>query len=154
MASVGMHCLLEIYGCPESILDDAAFIQKTLHDAATSSGATWLGEVAHKFEPNGVTALGLLAESHISIHTWPEIGYAAVDVFTCGDHAMPENACRYLIEHLKAERHTLARIPRATRLRPREVQGVDKAEAHMASVEAAPLQALQEITHEVLTPTD
>ena len=51
-------------------------------------------KIHHRFEPQGVTGLALLAESHISIHTWPESGYAAVDVFTCGDHTMPENACQ------------------------------------------------------------
>ncbi|MEL6330701.1 MAG: adenosylmethionine decarboxylase [Planctomycetota bacterium] len=145
MASVGIHCLLEIYGCPKDLLDDQAAIAKTLRDAADHAGATWLGEVNHKFQPCGVTALGLLAESHISIHTWPEIGYAAVDVFTCGDHAIPEKACKYLVEHLRAERHTIARIPRATELRPREVEGVDVHEAHMTT---------RELSHEILASAD
>jgi S-adenosylmethionine decarboxylase len=71
-----------------------------------------LHEVTHKFEPIGVTALALLAESHLSIHTWPEDGYAAVDAFTCGDKAQPEAACRYLAQVLKAGRVTMSRTKR------------------------------------------
>ena len=62
----------------------------------------------------GVTGLALLAESHISIHTWPENGYAAVDVFTCGDHTMPEKACEVLCEELAAGRHALRSFLRET----------------------------------------
>ena len=112
--------------------------------AAEHAGATWLGEAHHRFEPCGVTAVGLLAESHISLHSWPEIGYAAVDVFTCGDVAMPEKACAKVVELMKAERHTLARIPRATELLPREVAGVDVQEAHMSERAA--------LRHEVISP--
>jgi S-adenosylmethionine decarboxylase len=61
-----------------------------------------------------VTGLALLAESHISIHTWPESGYAAVDVFTCGDHTMPERACEVLVEELGALRHKLTSFRRET----------------------------------------
>jgi S-adenosylmethionine decarboxylase len=61
-----------------------------------------------------VTGLALLAESHISIHTWPESGYAAVDVFTCGDHTMPERACQVLIEELQSGHHKLTSFRRET----------------------------------------
>lgn len=142
MAAVGMHCLLEIYGCPAEKLDDPAFVREALREAATYAGATWLGGCDHHFKPCGVTAVGMLAESHISLHSWPEIGYAAIDVFTCGDVAMPEKACEKLIELFEAERHTLTRIPRATELLAREVRGVDVREAHMSERAA--------ISHEVL----
>ncbi|MEM0982887.1 MAG: adenosylmethionine decarboxylase [Planctomycetota bacterium] len=145
MAAVGVHCLLELYGCPESKLNDLEYVRKTLKDAATHAGATWLGEASHSFEPHGVTAMGLLAESHISIHTWPEIGYAACDVFTCGDVAMPEKACEMMIKLLGATRHTLAKLPRATQLRPREVEGVDPHEAHMHT---------KQLHHEILAGDD
>lgn len=145
MASVGIHCLLELYGCPQELLDDLAYVRDTLFEATNYAGATWLGETSHRFEPCGVTAVGLLAESHISIHTWPEIGYAACDVFTCGDAAVPEKACEKMIERLHAQRHTLARLPRATQLRPREIEGVDPHEAHMAT---------RQIHHEILAGDD
>jgi S-adenosylmethionine decarboxylase len=71
-----------------------------------------MGEVSHKFHPQGVTALGLLSESHISIHTWPEHGYAAADVFTCGDRANPQRACNYLLKAFEATRHSLTKLVR------------------------------------------
>jgi len=148
MASVGIHCLLELYGCPRELLDDPEHIREGLRVSAKNAGATWLGEVHYKFEPCGVTALGLLAESHCSIHTWPEIGYAAVDFFTCGDSAIPEKACEALVTHMKAGRHVLARIPRATELKPREMAGVDVQEAHMTT------RDVHQLEHEVLSTGD
>ncbi|MEM8758417.1 MAG: adenosylmethionine decarboxylase, partial [Planctomycetota bacterium] len=130
---VGVHCIVELYGCPLELLDDHRFIQRSLRSAAEHAGATWLGEASHRFEPQGVTAMGLLAESHITVHTWPEIGYAAADCFTCGDQAIAEHACRYLASELRATRSTILRIPRAAGLREREVEGVDRADAHMSS---------------------
>ena len=79
---VGKHCILELYDCDPSRLDDEAFIRTTITSAAKGAGATLLNLITHQFQPQGVTGLALLAESHISIHTWPESGYAAVDVFT------------------------------------------------------------------------
>ena len=93
---VGKHCILELYDCDPARLDDEAFLRTTITTAAKRAGATLLNLITHRFEPQGVTGLALLAESHISIHTWPESGYAAVDVFTCGDHTMPEQACAVL----------------------------------------------------------
>lgn len=113
MEHIGMHCLLELFGCPAELLDDPEFIARALREAAENAGATWLGQLHHRFAPKGVTCIGLLAESHISIHTWPEKGYAAVDVFTCGDAAMPEHACELIATEMRAARSTLARIPRA-----------------------------------------
>jgi len=74
--------------------------------------ATVLNLISNKFEPQGVTAIALLAESHISIHTWPESNYSAVDIFTCGQNMMPELASQYLIESLMAEEHSLRVIER------------------------------------------
>ena len=68
--------------------------------------------VTHSFKPQGVTGLALLAESHISIHTWPEIGYAAIDVFTCGDHTMPEKACKLLCDDFLAKHFSFKNIAR------------------------------------------
>ena len=133
MAHVGVHCMLELYGCPEDKLNDAEFLKASIRQAAEDAGATFLGELTHAFTPHGVTCLGLLAESHISIHTWPEIGYAAADCFTCGDQAMPEQACRVLAELIGAERSTMVRVPRAAQLTRAEVRGVDPREAHISA---------------------
>ena len=112
--AIGKHCILELYDCNHERLDDEAFLRDSITDAAKRAGATLLHLVTHHFEPQGVTGLALLAESHISIHTWPESGYAAVDVFTCGDHTMPEQACQVLIEALEAGNHKLTSFRRET----------------------------------------
>jgi S-adenosylmethionine decarboxylase len=101
-----------MYGCPPELLDDPQAIEASLREAARLARSTLLQHMAHRFHPQGVTALGLLAESHISIHTWPEMGYAAADVFTCGEHTRPERACGYLASALKAERFDIRRIAR------------------------------------------
>jgi len=111
---VGKHCILELYDCDPTKLDDETFLRRTITTAAQRAGATLLNLITHRFEPQGVTGLALLAESHISIHTWPENGYAAVDVFTCGDHTMPEKACEVLCEELAAGRHALRSFLRET----------------------------------------
>ena len=76
------------------------------------ANATVLNLISNKFEPQGVTAIALLAASHISIHTWPESNYSAVDIFTCGQNMMPELASQYLIETLMAKEHSLRVIER------------------------------------------
>lgn len=109
---LGQHCLLELYGCPAERLNDVTLIRRSLEVAAHKANSTLLNDVYYRFEPQGVTALALLAESHISIHTWPERGYAAVDVFTCGDRTTPRQACHYLVEALQAEQHSLQVVVR------------------------------------------
>ena len=112
MATIGTHCILELYDCPPELLDDHDFVVQTLREAARHGFATLLADVSHKFHPQGVTALALIAESHLAIHTWPEYGYAAVDVFTCGHRAKAERACAYLRRALRARRHSLTRLSR------------------------------------------
>lgn len=93
--TVGAHVLADFWGCQASKLDDAELLMFSLREAARNAKMTVLGEEAHKFEPQGFTGLLLLAESHISIHTYPEKGYAAIDVFTCGSGKTQE-AINYL----------------------------------------------------------
>ena len=112
------HLLLELYRCDYEKLNDESFLRCTLNRAAKLAKATVLNLISNKFEPQGVTAIALLAESHISIHTWPESNYSAVDIFTCGQNMLPELASQYLIEILKAEEHSLRVIERNP---PREV---------------------------------
>ena len=106
------HLLLELYGCDFDKLNDESFLRCTLSNSAKLANATVLNLMSNKFEPQGVTAIALLAESHLSIHTWPESGYSAVDIFTCGHKMLPELASQYLIEALKAEEHSLRVIER------------------------------------------
>ena len=106
------HFLLELYGCDFEKLNDESFLRCKLNRAAKLAKATVLNLISNKFEPQGVTAIALLAESHISIHTWPESNYSAVDIFTCGRNMLPEIASQYLIESLNAEEHFLRVIER------------------------------------------
>ena len=106
------HFLLELYRCNCEKLNDESFLRCTLNKAAKLANATVLNLISNKFEPQGVTAIALLAESHISIHTWPESNYSAVDIFTCGKNMMPELASQYLIESLIAKEHSLRIIER------------------------------------------
>jgi len=80
--------------------------------AAIESGATVMGESFHYFSPQGVSGVVIIAESHLSIHTWPEYGYAAADIFTCGDAVQPEKAAEILIEKLGAKNHSRMEIQR------------------------------------------
>ena len=106
------HFLLELYRCDEEKLNDESFLRCSLNRAAKLAKAKILNLISNKFEPQGVTAIALLAESHISIHTWPESNYSAVDIFTCGQNMSPELASNYLIEALEAEEHSLHVIER------------------------------------------
>ena len=110
--NIGRHCILELYQCDHAKLNDEAFIRTTITSSAKVAGATLMNLVTHSFKPQGVTGLALLAESHISIHTWPEIGYAAIDVFTCGDHTMPEKACKLFFKDFLAKNFSFKNIAR------------------------------------------
>jgi len=87
-------------------------VRESLVGAAHAANATLLDVSTHLFEPQGVTGFVLLAESHISIHTWPELGYAAVDVYTCGTSTIPEKACEYLYARFNAEDQRIKIISR------------------------------------------
>jgi len=108
---MGKHYLLNLYGCEFDVLNNEVYLRNLIKLAAETTGATVLQTISHKFEPHGVTALCLLSESHISIHTWPERGEAAVDIFTCGN-AEPRIGCDVLILQLKNKHHTLSYIER------------------------------------------
>lgn len=115
-APVGVHCILEMYRCAPALLNDAEFIADAVETAAQRANSTLLRFQMHQFEPHGVTAIALLAESHLTIHTWPERGYAAVDIFTCGEHTDPQLACQYLVEAFEAGDHILSVLPRGGRV--------------------------------------
>lgn len=113
---IGVHCVLELYQCPSDLLNNPKFIQQALREAAQQAKSTLLEEVSHQFHPQGVTAVALLAESHLSVHTWPEMGYVAADVFTCGQATAPEKACEALVQIFQAQRYLLVKVPRGRSL--------------------------------------
>lgn len=98
--TVGAHVLADFWGCQFEKLDDAGLLMDCLRQAAKSAQMTILGEESFKFFPQGFTGLLLLSESHISIHTYPERGYAAIDVYTCGG-GMTQKAIDFLKEVLQ-----------------------------------------------------
>ena len=108
---LGKHYLLNLYGCSFVLLNDEHLLIDLLENAASASGATVIQTISTKFDPQGVTVICLLSESHISIHTWPEDGKAAVDVYTCGD-SNPKIGCDIIIQQLFATNHTLSYIER------------------------------------------
>ena len=94
------HILFDLKECPPDLLDDEDFVRLCAWTAAKESKSKLINISCHKFKPQGVTALAMLAESHLSIHTWPEKGVAMCDIFTCRSHSKPENAVQYLSEWL------------------------------------------------------
>lgn len=112
MNALGRHILAEIYDCDAKILDDSEKIEKYMVESALAAGAE-IREVAfHKFSPQGVSGVIIISESHLTIHTWPEVGYAAVDIFTCGSTVNPWDACKYLTDKLNAKRMTATEVKR------------------------------------------
>ena len=97
----GVHLIIDLHGAER--LDDIDYIEETLRRAVNAAKATLLHIHLHHFEPNGVSGVAVLAESHISIHTWPEAGFAALDVFMCGS-ADPDKCIPVLREAFGAKR--------------------------------------------------
>ncbi|MBI5368329.1 MAG: adenosylmethionine decarboxylase [Planctomycetes bacterium] len=110
MKALGRHLIVEYYDCEPGILNDVALIHGIMQGAAKVSGATIVQEAYHHFSPHGVSGVEVIAESHMSIHTWPEYGYAAVDLFTCGEELLPDAAFEYLREHLEAKSVTVLEL--------------------------------------------
>ena len=112
MRALGRHLLVDLYGCDCDLLDDREYIETQLRAAAAAAGARILGAVFHRFNPHGVTGVLVVQESHLAIHTWPEYGYAAVDLFTCGQNINPWRAYEILKAVLRADRATAVEMHR------------------------------------------
>ena len=111
MVTRGTHLLIECHGCPAALLDDQKQLEAALRAAAEAIGAKVVGALFHRFAPQGVTGVLLLSESHASVHSWPERGYAAVDVYTCGERGA-DGAVEALRAGLMAGRIEAVRILR------------------------------------------
>jgi len=97
MKALGRHILAEVFGCDRSVLDDPQRVERILVDAALEAGAEVREVAFHKFSPQGVSGVVIISESHLAVHTWPELGYAALDVFTCGERVDPWDACHAVV---------------------------------------------------------
>jgi len=102
LKALGTHIVCELSGCSTQALTDVDAVREMMVGAANASRATIMEVAFHRFEPQGVSGVVVLAESHISIHTWPETGYAAMDFYTCGDHTDPWLACEFAAKALRA----------------------------------------------------
>lgn len=103
MNALGRHILAEFFNCDREILNKSSEVEFFMKKAALACGATIVNSVFHTFNPHGVSGVVVIAESHLAIHTWPEYGYAAVDVFTCGNLVNPEKAIQSIQNSLKAD---------------------------------------------------
>lgn len=110
MKSVGRHLILELWGCRN--LNSTDVVEHVLRGIVRDCDLTLLDLNVYPFTPIGVTGVAVVTESHVMIHTWPEHGYAAVDVFTCGDQANPEAALPTLREYFAPERIQVMEITR------------------------------------------
>ncbi len=93
---LGRHVLAEFFECDPNVLNNPKLIEKFMVESALECGATIVEKCFHMFSPYGVSGVIIISESHLAIHTWPELGYAAVDLFTCGEKCDPKIAYEYL----------------------------------------------------------
>ncbi|GLR16622.1 adenosylmethionine decarboxylase [Portibacter lacus] len=112
MRFLGKQYMVELKGCNAKLLDDPEFIGTAMREAALKANATIVQQFFHQFSPFGVSGTIVIAESHINIHTWPEHAYAAIDMFTCSDTLIAENAIEYLKEALEAKECTTSMMNR------------------------------------------
>ncbi len=112
-----MHLLVELHGCDSQKLNDIEFVRETLLAAARETGSAIMGESFHRFSPQGVSGVVVIAESHLSVHTWPEYGYAAADVFTCGSRVEPRRGAEYLVQRFQPEESSITEVPRGPLVR-------------------------------------
>ncbi|MBF0509253.1 MAG: S-adenosylmethionine decarboxylase proenzyme [Deltaproteobacteria bacterium] len=112
MKSLGKHLIIELYECDREIINDLEAVEHHIMESVRVSGASIIKPYFHKFSPHGISGMVIIAESHFSIHTWPEYGYCAVDIFTCGDLIQGDKAMNYLKEHFKCQNVSLMEIKR------------------------------------------
>lgn len=132
MKALGIHLLIELSSCNREKLDRMDYLEKTMSDAAETAGATVLKTAFQDFNPQGVSGVVVIAESHLTIHTWPEYGYAAVDIFTCGEKVDPWKAATYLQRALESEDVDIRDFQRGIHTEHAEVPGHPPIEEHVA----------------------
>lgn len=114
MKSLGKHLIVELYGCSSELLNNLVQVEKILIEAVELSNATIVQPVFHHFSPHGISGVVVIAESHFSIHTWPEYGYCALDIFTCGEQIDADASLRYLKKQFQASNMSVMEIKRGT----------------------------------------
>ena len=114
MKSLGKQLIVELKACDKDLLNDENFVKETMIEAAHAAKATIVNSSFHTFNPHGVSGMIIIAESHLSIHTWPEYGYAAIDIFTCGDTIHPEIAAEFLVKKFNSKDPSIVELKRGT----------------------------------------
>ncbi len=112
MNALGRHLLIELHDCDREVINNLDFIREIMIKAAKDCGAVVLGDSFHRFSPQGVSGVVVIAESHLSVHTWPEYGYAAADIFTCGTTVDPQIAAEVLIKEFGCRNPNLTEVQR------------------------------------------
>ncbi|MEK6690652.1 MAG: adenosylmethionine decarboxylase [Nitrospirota bacterium] len=112
MYALGTHLLVELKDCNSKILGNLKEVKDAMVDAAKKAKATIVDVSFHQFSPFGISGMVVIAESHLSIHTWPEYNYAAVDIFTCGETIKPEDAAAYLIKRFQSKNPSIVEMRR------------------------------------------
>ncbi|NIM11821.1 MAG: S-adenosylmethionine decarboxylase proenzyme [Candidatus Aminicenantes bacterium] len=112
MQSLGNHLIVELYDCRKEIINDARSVEKALIEAVRISGARMIQSVVHEFNPHGISGVIVIEESHFSVHTWPEYGYCALDIFTCGDEIDHYSALQYLKKEFQAKNLSVTEMKR------------------------------------------
>jgi len=112
MKILGRHLVAELSECREEILNDLPKLETILKEAARLSGAVVVDTLFHRYNPQGISGVVVIAESHLSLHTWPEYGYTAIDCFTCGTSVDPYKAIEYLKEQLGSDSVSIKELKR------------------------------------------
>lgn len=112
MNALGKHVIAELYDCNPEAINSEEVVEHIMLEATELSGATIVKPVFHKFSPHGVSGMVVVSESHLSIHTWPEYGYCAVDIFTCGDLIDNNIALAHMKKHFQAQNISVVEMKR------------------------------------------
>ena len=139
MLALGRHLILEMWGCKN--LNSVEIAERALRDMVDALGMHLLDLKVYPFTPIGVTGIAIVAESHLVIHTWPEFGYAAVDVFTCGARSEPEAAVSVLRGHFAPDRVQAMEMTRGQLAAGRPAGGRSRARASRHANEDASFSA-------------
>lgn len=112
MDTIGHHYIVEASGCNPGVIGKVETVEQIMVRAAEIAGVQVWSISFHRFNPNGVSGVVVISESHFSVHTWPEYGYTAVDIFTCGDSAKPEKAVQYALREFRATNVHITEVTR------------------------------------------
>ena len=119
MKSLGRHVIAEFYECNVDAIKDVKSVQEAMVGAAKATNATIVDVIFHSFSPYGISGVIVIAESHLAIHTWPEYGFASVDIYTCGEEVQPWKAYDFLEEAFGAKNVSVMEMKRGI-MKPKE----------------------------------